>query len=816
VRNIDGAIYRFEPRTGKFETYISYNFANPHGRVFDYWGNDLVTDATGNNTYFAPAFSGHIDYPAKHKELHQFWDRPSRPCPGTGILSSRQFPPELQGSFLNCNVISFQGIYLVKVSEDGSGLQGETQESLVSSSDPNFRPSAVNIGPDGAIYFCDWHKPIIGHMQHHLRDPNRDQEHGRIYRITYQGRPLLTPPKIDRQPVAALLELLKEPENRTRELAKIELGKHDTAEVIAATGRWVAALDANDPAREHHLLEALWVHQWHNVVNTNLLQRLLHSPEPRARAAAARVLCYWRDRVPDALTLFQRLADDEHPRVRLEAVRAASFFRASQAADVALTVLRRPTDYYLDYALGETLRQLKPWWLQAIAAGQPVAANNPAGMNHLIGALSTAELLELPRLTNVLTAIVQRPDVADPDRLNALAQLARTTKSSPVAELFAVFDTKIETDQAAAASLARLLPWQPPDALKTDRDHLAGLAVKSPSADLRQAAWAAMARADGSFDVVWPQASQSAAAFADLLNGIALLNDAAFRAKAFDRVLPLLEHPATEGPAPTQDSESPGAIRRAAIRAIVSMNQKPQTVFSELTGLISRNEDVSAAASGLRIIPRASWPNAQAGAAASGLVAWAKTIPAGARTGEDYIEAIQLAGDLAGCLPAEQSTRMQNELRGLRVPVFVIRTVREQMRYDTPRLVVKAGEPFEIRFENGDFMPHNLAIVKPGTREKVALAAATMKPEELDRQGRAYMPATSDIIGATRLLEPGRKQVLKLHAPSQQGDYEYVCTYPGHYQMMWGQLVVTSDVDNYLRDHPAVVLMVKTPPPIGE
>jgi hypothetical protein len=66
VRNNDGAIYRFEPRTGKFETYISYDFANPHGRVFDYWGNDLVTDATGNNNYFGPAFSGHIDYPAKH------------------------------------------------------------------------------------------------------------------------------------------------------------------------------------------------------------------------------------------------------------------------------------------------------------------------------------------------------------------------------------------------------------------------------------------------------------------------------------------------------------------------------------------------------------------------------------------------------------------------------------------------------------------------------------------------------------------------------------------------------------------------------
>ena len=61
----------------------------------------------------------------------------------------------------------------------------------MSSTDLNFRPSDIKIGPDGAIYFLDWHNPIIGHMQHNLRDPNRDRTHGRIYRITYEGRPLL-------------------------------------------------------------------------------------------------------------------------------------------------------------------------------------------------------------------------------------------------------------------------------------------------------------------------------------------------------------------------------------------------------------------------------------------------------------------------------------------------------------------------------------------------------------------------------------------------------------------------------------------------
>ena len=215
IRNDDAGIYRFEPRTGKFERYAPYGFANPHGRVFDYWGTDIITDATGNENFFAPAFSGHLDYPAKHKGMQQFWKRPSRPCAGTGIISSGHFPEEFQGNFLNCNVIGFQGIFRVKVTEEGSGLKGETIEDLVKGDNdkiPNFRPSAVGVAPDGSIYFCDWAKELIGHMQHHIRDPHRDKSHGRIYRMTYEGRPLLKPAKIDGQPIEKLLDLLKEPE----------------------------------------------------------------------------------------------------------------------------------------------------------------------------------------------------------------------------------------------------------------------------------------------------------------------------------------------------------------------------------------------------------------------------------------------------------------------------------------------------------------------------------------------------------------------------------------------------------------------------
>jgi len=369
VRNTNGAIYRFEPQTYKFSRYVPYGFANPHGRVFDYWGNDIITDATGNANYFGPGFSGHLDS-GSHPGYPQMWNRPSRPCPGTAILSSRHFPEDWQGTFLNTNVITYQGIFRAKLSpgsektKDASGIRGETIEPGLVKTDNtkagNFRPSGVAVAPDGSLYVMDWSQMLIGHLQHHLRDPNRDHSHGRLYRITFPGRPLLTPKKIDGEPIAALLDLLKEHEDNVRQRAKIELHKHDSAEVIAATQKWAKQFDPAKKEDAHHLLEALWVHQWHNVVNVDLTKALLKSPEYNARAQAIRVVCYQRDRIPGAIDLVVAGTKDESPRVQLEALRALSFFNGADTAKAvaAALTLKDSKDQYIAYCFRETMKQL--------------------------------------------------------------------------------------------------------------------------------------------------------------------------------------------------------------------------------------------------------------------------------------------------------------------------------------------------------------------------------------------------------------------------------------------------------------------------
>lgn len=357
-RVADAGVYRFEPRTSKFEAYVSFGFANPHGHVFDRWGQDFVTDGTGADTYYGTSFSGKVNYPQKHARPKPVYRQRTRPCPGTEILSSRQFPDEMQGNLLVANVIGFLGILQYKVADKDSGFAGTEIEPIVQSDDQNFRPADIEVGPDGGIYFLDWQNPIIGHMQHNLRDPSRDHQHGRVYRVTYEGRALLKPAAIAGQPIEKLLNLLKEQEDRVRYRAKIELGARNTADVMAAVSKWVDGLDRNDKDFEHNMMEALWVHQYHNVIDEPLLRRMLRSPDFRARAAATRVLCYWRDRVTEPLELLKVQVKDENPRVRLEAVRACSFFTTPKAAEVALESLNKPQDDYLKYTLDETMKTL--------------------------------------------------------------------------------------------------------------------------------------------------------------------------------------------------------------------------------------------------------------------------------------------------------------------------------------------------------------------------------------------------------------------------------------------------------------------------
>ena len=128
---------------------------------------------------------------------------------------------------------------------------------------------------------------------------------------------------------------------------------------MAALKTWTSSLKGTDELTARLKLEALWLHQTHNVINAQLLNELLGCQEPRARAAATRVLCYWRDRIDDAEAKLRERINDAHPRVRIEAVRAASFIKSESIQEAVLDALNHEMDPFLEYTLDETVRHLE-------------------------------------------------------------------------------------------------------------------------------------------------------------------------------------------------------------------------------------------------------------------------------------------------------------------------------------------------------------------------------------------------------------------------------------------------------------------------
>jgi azurin len=200
-------------------------------------------------------------------------------------------------------------------------------------------------------------------------------------------------------------------------------------------------------------------------------------------------------------------------------------------------------------------------------------------------------------------------------------------------------------------------------------------------------------------------------------------------------------------------------------------------------------------------LPRNAWTPSEAAITAESILAWAQTLPGSERASRDYLEIARAGNELTAVLPAEAGAPIRNGLRDLSVPVFILKTVREQMRYDSTRLVVEAGKPFQIIFENNDFMPHNLVIVTPGSRTAIGEMAQTM-PFTPDSTGSAFVPNDPRVLKATKLLEPGETETLKMDAPSTPGEYVYVCTYPGHWMVMYGSLIVTADIAQALAETP--------------
>ncbi len=940
-RSSKSGVYRFDPRT--FE--ISFHFPigpNPHGDVFDQWGYQFVNDGTGGTGSYVNIGKG-----VGNK---QWFKKRVRPVSATGILSSSHFPEANNGNFLICNTIGFLGVLQHEVKYNGADITAEEIEPILVSSDPNFRPTDVEVGGDGALYVSDWSNALIGHMQHNIRDPNRDHAHGRIYRVTHKNRPMLKPVKLKGQPIETVLAAFFSKENGTRYRARLELSGRDTKEVTQAVSTWAKKLDPSSPDQAQALLEGLWVFQEHRVPNLPLLEKIYRGAEDaRIRAAAIRTLGQWGPRVENWEELLNDAARDESALVRAEAVKAAVSFQGLAAAEIIFEVAGRPIEPGLDTVLNYARQQIQVDKLaqDAVKRGVPLS---DAAQSYLLRNASIDDLLKLERNPAVYRAIVERERVSPEHLHEALDGLAKAQDKAKI-EIMLQLIEKFDAGQQAGSlkELSAMLPTLPQQALAKVKKRTMALAADGKTPETRQAAYAAWIIADGKAKAAFGQAQRDKSDLRDALAAVAKIPNDEIRASLYDTVRPLISTlpsnlaneessgqldepgiqvdyfepnpsnvaietlakltPAASGVAAKIAIDVPQLKRRdafalrftgnlridktgdyrfflasddgsrlyignellinndgnhgmleksakirleagvhplvvtyydnggadglkltwqgpnfgrqaisdkqlsigggetlhdVAIGTLTNIPGRDAEKFDALAALINSGQHRTSAVRAMLTVPSDAWNDRQIGATAQSLAEYVSEIPAKYRTGKAALEAMQLTDALAAKLPEAEARELQSKLADLKVQVIRIGTVPYRMIYDKERLAIQAGKPVEFVFSNTDNMPHNFAIVSPGSLEEIGLQAeATAR--DADAMARHYIPKSDQVLLGSRLLQPGDTQALSFVAPTKPGIYPYVCTYPGHWRRMYGALYVVADLKQYLQD-PAIYL----------
>ena len=363
VRLSAGGIFRFDPRNQQL-SILFRGWVNAWGHQFDPSGESFMTDGAGGAgiSWGIPGATYRTHAPAR-RLLGSISPGNYPKFSGIEIIHSAHFPADWQGDFITADFRAHR-VVRFKASDQGSAYVTRELPDLLRSTDSSFRPLDAKLGPDGALYVADWSNPIIQHGEVDFRDVRRDKVHGRIWRITAKGRALLSRRDFTKLENTALLNALLSPNSYDNAQAKRVLTERGATRISADLAAWTAR--QTEPLAR---FQALWMHEALNLPSPALLAEQLAATDANLRAAAIRALP-----AAGSLAPLTKLIADENPRVRLAAVRALGRLGTARAAELALSVLDRPMDPFLDHALWLTVNELAAPWLAAVRDGSwPIA-----------------------------------------------------------------------------------------------------------------------------------------------------------------------------------------------------------------------------------------------------------------------------------------------------------------------------------------------------------------------------------------------------------------------------------------------------------
>lgn len=442
-------VWRYRPRTGKLEGFFNLSKAglNCQGVTHDDWGQTFHNSAAISGGFYTTVGAVSTD---RTRVISPLTPNPSR---NTGIefIGTRHLPGEMQGQVIWGGYMS-NTIQIRELMDEGAGFRAEKRPDLIQSDRREFRPVNVKIGPDGAIYVCDWYNPTIGHYQASYRDPKRDRTHGRIWRVESKSKPLVKRPKLEKMTTRQLLQQLDSPERLTRVNAKKRLFDLPTEAVVPLVDEWLDGLNSEAPNYAQRLYEASGLLAAHEVVRPDLIDVMIQLEEPRIRAIGARLIGRWANGLDNPLALLRLTALDPHPRVRMETILACTHIAAPEAIEVAATALDLPRDRFIDYAFSLAVHALRPHWLAALNRGQLDFGGNQLRLRAVLDEDGSADTLSLVRRlaeegdSEFLISLIRLGDASDlsfcfrvglenPNVLHALLEAARVHGKKPDGDL---------------------------------------------------------------------------------------------------------------------------------------------------------------------------------------------------------------------------------------------------------------------------------------------------------------------------------------------------------------------------------------------
>lgn len=158
----------------------------------------------------------------------------------------------------------------------------------------------------------------------------------------------------------------------------------------------------------------------------------------------------------------------------------------------------------------------------------------------------------------------------------------------------------------------------------------------------------------------------------------------------------------------------------------------------------------------------------------------------GYRPAEKTLAAHPILADMAALSARPVPNPHRGKLPGARTIAI---EAGKNLSYSVRTLTVRAGEPIRLTFSNPDVVPHNWVLIKPGSLARFGglVNKVIAKP---DAALRHYIPRSDDLLTYTDIVGPQEQFSIDFRAPAVPGRYPYLCSFPGHWMVMNGEMIV--------------------------